>query len=272
MLRRNESVQLQPISINQSFLRINITTYNISKDKDIFNALLKKIKSKKRSIYLLQEVPRMHVKTLPKAEPIKLCSANDSGICMLYSADIAKMIGNEIGANEKYSIITLHTSKGDIDVINFHGYAKSNSDTENSKFQAHIMSAYAMRTNKKYIIAGDFNREPFDEHLAGKFGFYGRRHVCDLAQDSNSNINISWKFMSRKTEPFGTIFYDNMEALTRWGVYDQFILSQELYNSSKILNSQILRKISTIDCFSRASKKVERNTHHLPVNLTLEIF
>lgn len=137
--------------------------------------------------------------------------------------------------------------------------------------------------NKKSIIIGDFNMNPFEKGLVNSAGL-GNVSVKSIAANRKAKIynqkqevlyNPMWNFfgeMSRGEVP-GTFYYNSSKYINHyWNIFDQFMIRPELLNSfleedfaiiTQIKNKSLLRESNNINIIDKSI------SDHLPLFVKL---
>lgn len=138
-----------------------------------------------------------------------------------------------------------------------------------------IKSSMALVSNKKIIIMGDFNMNPFEESMVSADSLHAvsTRSIASKVNRKIDNVtydymyNPMWNFVGDSNPTFGTYYYASSDfTCYYWNTFDQFLISPELIDDLKM---DQIKVISSVNTTSLCSKTKPNISDHLPIYFEL---
>lgn len=253
-------------------MRITFQSFNITSDQGVFDNLIQRVPLKARTILAIQEISEDSWKK-HRFIPNYIHGSIDNSLGFIISSDILAMAKLQTQTCKKFLRMFVTCSRKDgsivkMEICNFHGNAMG-SKTSDIQYAKHLGVVLGLISEKEHLIMGDFNRMPFDYLVASNSGWRAKWHRSDVDSAYKNRYSLFWSHLKEKNGPKGTFYYDKNDALSKWEILDQMILSKTLMKSSEIKTTSILKRYCGIDCEARvlAIKK----KHHLPITMTMEV-
>lgn len=134
---------------------------------------------------------------------------------------------------------------------------------------------------KKVIILGDFNSNPYEEIMLG-FDYFHALPFSQIVKQKNSRTsygskrrifyNPMWSYINDLSDLHGTYYIDSNESIcTGYNVFDQVLLSANMIDDLENRNIKIITKINgalLVDSKNRPNKEVYSD--HLPISFTIK--
>lgn len=129
------------------------------------------------------------------------------------------------------------------------------------------------------IILGDFNDDPYNEMVGSALGFdgfpdkYDVRKGCRISNGISSEMlyNPMWNCMGDFNHPPGTYYKSEGKAFeTRWHMWDQLLLSQEIMNKLVPESLEIVVQIGDEKLAKSNGQPNKKISDHFPVAFTLK--
>ena len=174
--------------------------------------------------------------------------------------------------DERTLVVSIPLENENFDIINVHGYSKQHQDsaTLNDKLFEMIKD---LNKSSKHIIIGDFNINPYEEHWMHNQGiFLSYRNISSVKNLDHKEItyyNPCWKYMSERSFPEGTIFYD--KCMLQWAMFDQVLIAKSLVDANSFRNFEIPLKLGQFVISEKNCSKKRFCSDHLPIKLTLKV-
>jgi exonuclease III len=246
---------------------LTILTYNISKSPEIFEALVSYVRSKNNRIVAIQEglvAERQRVMSDVQIIPSQV---EHSGLYFLVSSNL-KISSINSSFHKRILAISLATQNDDLWIINIHAHSKSGLEDRAVKVSSLFsMVRSTFYSNRKRIVCGDFNCNPFEIFVSSPDALFARRDISDLEKNEMAMYNPSWRFLKERNHPKGTFHFDNLSSVICWEQLDQIILSKPLVSSLKTL--VIPKRIGKIDTVASIKSTEGKGKGHLPLICTI---
>ncbi len=150
-----------------------------------------------------------------------------------------------------------HDKYGDHIVAFVHLSSKLDAEAEDNIVQladlkASIEQAEAILDNKRTIIMGDFNMNPFERPMVGALGLHAlscrqvtsRKHRVIKRQTYSMFYNPMWNMLGDYNKPQGTYYYSCAKQVNYfWNTFDQVLVRPELMTEIDINEIKIINEI-----------------------------
>lgn len=126
------------------------------------------------------------------------------------------------------------------------------------------------------IVIGDFNANPYDEEVIGKYTFNSVlfKSVIHKGEFTNPNslkkkrfYNPILHYISEDTGMYGSFYYDQDYKTPYWHCFDQILVRKSLVNS--VASVKYLKKINSIDLLGNIAP-IQEISDHLPLLVCLQ--
>lgn len=256
-------------------MKYNIVSFNVSKNKRLMDLAFDYLSKTTDTILFLQETngckaPSNSVYYTPNA------SNPTAGMMIVMSANLGanptNILPNSITKCTSHSLML---PIGDCCLVNVHMPPRSTKENRDfyylrivDKIKEKIKS---ISPQKKIVIGGDFNENPFDRMMSVNEAWSAKRSMIEASATKGhimSFYNPFWNYLKRpeKRTISGTILASGAYPMDM-SLFDQFIVSEKIGNGG-IMSFGIIENMCGL---SIAQLNQSISGSHWPVHLTIEI-
>lgn len=152
---------------------------------------------------------------------------------------------------------------------------------EGCKRTAYDMVRELQDLEKKVVILGDFNSNPYEEIMLG-FDYFHALPYSNVVQQRNSRVsygverrifyNPMWNYINDFSNPHGTYYLDsNASICTGYNILDQVLFSANMIDDLETKNIKIVTEVNgemLVDDLNRPDKR--KYSDHLPIIFTVK--
>ncbi len=182
---------------------------------------------------------------------------------------------------DKYTIKTIpHKTHTEINVVFLHLQSKTNDEHDEgrnfelSQIKSNLEEIEQKYNNKKSIILGDFNMNPFERPMVSAGGIHSLNSSRETKKGERvvGGYNFSmfynpmWNLFGDRLKPEGTYYYNKSQHVNYfWNIFDQVIIRPELIEYFDIEKLKIITGVSEMSLLNKNGKPNKKFSDHLPL-------
>lgn len=228
--------------------------------EDDLNSLIKDLYSEGYNFYPLDQIGCKRIQIITKFKPKQIKFRHD---------------------RDKYTIKTIpHETHNEINIVFLHLQSKTNDEHDEARafellnIKNNLEKIEEQYDNKKSIIVGDFNMNPFERPMVSASGIHslsssnetlrGKRTVGGY--DFSMFYNPMWNFLGDRCKPEGTYYYSKSQHVNYfWNIFDQVVIRPELVEYFDMEKLKIITNVGSISLLNKNGKPNKQISDHLPL-------